>query len=88
MKSDEPGRAQGKELSSSGGGIAIRGSSSGEQPLPDSSESPVANGVSDLVPSQPASLDADSPTLVDATAGPVGAIAAKATVDTRASLAI
>src|SRR5438874_8800717 len=29
MRSDEPGRAQGKDLSSSGGGIAIRGSSSG-----------------------------------------------------------
>ena len=74
MRSDEPGRSQGKDLSSSGGGIATRGSSSGEQPLPDSSESPVANGASDLVPSQPSSLDADSPTLVDATVSPVGAI--------------
>jgi serine/threonine protein kinase/tetratricopeptide (TPR) repeat protein len=77
MKSDEPGRAQGKDLSSAGGGIAIRSSSSGV-PLPDSSESPIANGASDLVPSQPSSLDADSPTLVDATVGPVGAIAGEA----------
>ncbi len=75
MKSDEPGRAQGKDLSSSGGGIAIRSSSSG---VPDSSESPVANGASDLVPSQPSSLDADSPTLVDATVSPVGAMTGEA----------
>src|SRR5713101_2721083 len=68
----------GKELPSSGGGIAIRSSSSGEQPIPESSESPVGSGsVSNLGPSQPASSDADSPTLVDATVGSVGAIAAE-----------
>ena len=75
MKSDEPGRAQGKELSSSGGGVAIRGSSSGEQLIPDNSGDSAA---SNLVPSQPVSSDADSPTLVDATLVSAGVIAGEA----------
>ena len=79
MRSEEPGRAQGKELPSSGGGIAIRSSSSGEQPIPESSESPVGSGsVSNLGPSQPAPSDEDSPTLVDSTVGPVAVIAGEA----------
>jgi serine/threonine protein kinase/tetratricopeptide (TPR) repeat protein len=80
MKSDEPGRAQGKELSSSGGGVAIRGSSSGEQLLPDNSGD---NATSNLVPSQPVSSDADSPTLVDATLVSPGVIAGEAAAGAR-----
>jgi Flp pilus assembly protein TadD/predicted Ser/Thr protein kinase len=80
MKSDEPGRAQRKDLSSSGGGVAIRGSSSGEQLIPDNSGD---SATSNLVPSQPVSSDADSPTLVDATLVSAGVIAREAAAGAR-----